>query len=430
MTRGYVSIRELIKNGHESVLFLHDLWSDPSNRINAGELTIDNQRHLAVASPQDVVIIERKDADYISWLNQVGLGPRNENIVELSSLEIWQNPVARLVQNRYDLSLVARLIKGKDFVLSPFYATQYEEVIAETLEIPMYERPSKTALLTDKLFFKRLCEGANIDVVGYLPFFAYKINPESHRRRLEDMIEQMTSETGKVVIRSSYGALDTNNYIVDCSNKDEEIIGKVILAAMFGKTFLVEPLEERLSSPALIYFITKEGNLHYIGNSEQELSPKLEYSGARTPMRLRKFTPENLIRTGNKIAERIKAIGYVGPFNIDFIETSHGIYPVECNARFCSSLYTVVINEIMKKRHGEYEHSLTLSFTGLKDILNFRQFQQMVGSMLYDGSSIDSKVIPINVGHLRSGRVVVIFTAKSEADLIECNNTFVSYIKK
>lgn len=430
MTKGHKTIRELIQNGHESILFLHDLWSDPSNRINAGELTIDNQRHLAVASPKDVVVIERKDNDYISWLNQVGLGPRDGNIIELGSSGTWQNPVARLVQNRDELNIVARVIRGKDFVLSPFYTTQYEEFIAETLGIPMYERHSKTALLTDKLFFKRLCEGINVGVVEYRPFFAYKINPESHRRRLEDMIKQMASETGKVIIRSSYGALDTNNYIVDCSNKDEEIIRKVILAAMFGKTFLVEPLEERLSSPALIYFITKEGNLHYIGDSEQELSPKLEYSGAKTPMSLRKFTPENLATVGNRIAERIKAIGYVGPFNIDFIETSQGIYPVECNVRFCSSLYTVMINEIMKKRHGGYEHSLTLSFTGLMDILNFRQLQQRIGDMLYDGTSIDSRVIPINVGHLNKGRVVVIFTAKSEADLIGCHNTFVSYIRK
>lgn len=430
MASGYRPIRELIQNGHEHILFLHDLWSDPSNRINAGELTIDNQRHLAVASPEDVVIIERKDNDYISWLNHVGLGPSDGNIIELGSSETWQNPVARLVQNSDELSLVARVTRGKDFVLSPFYATQYEEVIAETLGIPMYERPSKTALLTDKLFFKRLCESINVGVVKYQPFFAYKINPESHRRRLEDMIKQMASETGKVIIRSSYGALDTNNYIVNCSNKDEEIIRKVIMAAMFGRTFLVEPLEERLSSPALIYFITKDGNLHYIGDSEQQLSPKLEYSGAKTPMRLRKFTPESLAAVGNRIAERIKSIGYTGTFNIDFIESSHGIYPVECNARFCSSLYTIMINEIMKKRHGGYEPSLTFSLTGLTDIHNFRQLQQRIGGMLYDGTSIDSRVIPINVGHLRNGRVVVVFTAKSEADLIECYNTFVSYVRK
>jgi len=118
----------------------------------------------------------------------------------------------------------------------------------------------------------------------------------------------------------------------------------------------------------------------------------------------------------------------VGPFNIDFIETTGGLYPVECNARFCASLYTAMLNEIMAKRHGDYQHSLTLSYTGLNGIRNFRQLQDGVGCIMYDGTKFDGKVFPINIGHLNRGRVVVVFTSKSEADLSEMQTTFGNYV--
>lgn len=145
-------------------------------------------------------------------------------------------------------------------------------------------------------------------------------------------------------------------------------------------------------------------------------------------MHLKNHNHQDLFDLGNKVADKIREIGFIGPFNIDFIETTDGLYPVECNARFCASLYTSMLNEIMTKRHGDNEHSLTLSYTGLIGIRNFRQLQERVGSMLYDGTNIDCRIIPINVGHLNHGRVVVSFTSKSETDLTEMQKTFGNYL--
>ena len=87
-----------------------------------------------------------------------------------------------------------------------------------------------------------------------------------------------------------------------------------------------------------------------------------------------------------------------------------------------------MLNEIMTKYHGDYEHSLTLSYTGLNDIRNFRQLQDRVGSMMYDGTKFDGMMFPINIGHLNHGRIVVVFTSKSETDLTEMQKTFGNYL--
>jgi len=101
-----------------------------------------------------------------------------------------------------------------------------------------------------------------------------------------------------------------------------------------------------------------------------------------------------------RIAKELKKEGFVGIFGIDFLETSRGVFALECNPRVTGAMYPWEIVKLMEKRHGAVKAARAEYIQTRRT--TFRKVQQMLEPLLYDGRRAEGKVIPYNVGSLQS----------------------------
>ena len=98
--------------------------------------------------------------------------------------------------------------------------------------------------------------------------------------------------------------------------------------------YLISEYVEHEQSFAGMAVISEDGKVIWIGVTEQVLYDDFAYEGLIWPPFADPKTTKEIRRITMEVGEGLRAEGYFGFYNVDFIKADDGIYAVEINARF------------------------------------------------------------------------------------------------
>ncbi|MBI1970159.1 ATP-grasp domain-containing protein [Candidatus Woesearchaeota archaeon] len=381
-------------------IFVHDLSVLPTYqkipKYLLGEGKFD--RAVAIAQPEDVVLLsEKPDPDYVHWLQSVGLGTRHLIMLPGKKTDPLVN---RLLHHSVKKTLNIALNNQKknsqkknvvkNAVLAPYYADKQVAKIGKQLGIPVYASPALSEKLSGKVYFEQMCKRIGIPILKDTIFHV-----DDGLERFQSIIKHAIKTTDQVIIRGDFGSGGKVTFVID-DNKPETV-QNIFLRTHHHELYIIEPFFNAICSPSSLWFITKEGKIFHLQTSLQLIEKNVMYAGNEYP-----GVPKNSLvqQYSYRIAKELKKEGFIGIFGIDFLETTKGVFALECNPRVTGAMYPWELVKLMEKRHGTI-NAARAEYIQTRRI-TFRKVQQMLETMLYDGRRAEGKVIPYNVGSLRS----------------------------
>jgi hypothetical protein len=349
-----------------------------------------------------VFLKEKPDYSYVHWLNSVGLGTLN--MVVLPGKITESLPVRVMKDHAWkEVNLLLGDAK-ENALLFPYYGNESEKKIAEYLGLKMYADPSSVKRFASKINFKETCNRLDIPVVDYLVY-----HTKERTKKLITCVEEQLKKSAKVLLRTEYGATGSGIYVLDSA--DEEQLKKIHQNHK-GERFLIESFLTVTSSPSSVWFIDPQKKIKHFRTSDQILEKNIVHKGNQFPIEGNEDEVENYSFV---LAQELAREGYKGPFGLDFIYTSEGLFATECNPRMTGSIYPWAIVSILEK-HGLVPAACSEQIH-VKKGLTFAEIQNRLGKWLYDGKSSVGVVVPFNIGPLSTGKISVLVTGKDSASV-------------
>lgn len=391
-----VPLRECIsRDDSETVIFACDALSQPCYRRLFREVDplvhTKTARALPIAREHDVVVLSgRLDPDYYAWLRGLGLGSRHVAAYGRPKADV---PLSALILA--DPAPVQRAVAcgGRRPVFVPFYSGEEETRVAELLGAELFGcREDISLKYFNKESFKQACLKLNIAMVDGSSCDV----PGLRVCDLEEIVLKLLQSYPSVLIRGSLGAAGSSAYQVSSAD-----VGDVLenIRKSRDKKMLIEPFLQVIASPNDQWAIDRQGCIHYLGISAQLFSG-LRHVGNLQGQYFSERIAEYIRRTSLKIVHDMAVHGYRGVLGIDYIVTSHGIYPIENNARLNGSSFTLAIVDRLAERHGRIP--CWKFFKASVEPCSFTVLARRLAPLLYDGSSsnsvflYDCDALPVN----------------------------------
>ncbi|MGH7901615.1 MAG: hypothetical protein ACRENZ_07745, partial [Thermodesulfobacteriota bacterium] len=403
------------------------------------------ERALIVARPDDVVCVaDTVDKDYLSFLSNLGIGPKNGNLV-VASKHIPRNSasyLSDLLMNDNEAILTIRNLveQNKKIVLTPYKVTPKEFELAAILEKVLGR---KVHLL-----------GGNSDIVDYAN---HKHNVRAKALELGvpvpegDVVElqvdgdgrpldltpvhaaihQFINKTDRVLIKGTIGSSGSSLVIV--KNNTESI--QKALSEVSEKTdnniYLVEVmLDVNVSPNILMHIEPKNGRILCVGVTDQILSDKLVHEGNIYPSSAR--TLKDMMNSARRISKWLQAERYSGLVGFDFGEyfnSERGEFKhflAEINPRTNAATYPKSLmehlNKKQKRKSGPYIQAF-LSTNIKSKARSFAELSEWHGHLFFN-PRIGKGLVPYNTGCLEYGKLMLAFLGKSRNGVVEMYEDF------
>ena len=301
-------------------------------------------RTLAAANSNDLVVLRGKlDIDYFNWVRSLGLGP---DFVVAYEAENTDMTLSELIID--DPEPIIEVIRktGRDAVYVPWFSSEKESEAASILGAEFFGSPeSETIKYNDKASFKVICQELDIPVIEGVSFEMQADENENYTA-MKTIVDGYLKRYKTVIIRGTLGESGMSLYKTD--GNDLATIYKEI-ADCSEKVVLIEPFLNVSSSPNDQWIIGRDGDITHLGMRSQICKEGMIHVGTISELIISDTDSKHIIACSLKIAERMRDTGYVGVIGVDYIVSDEGVYPVENNARFNGSSYSIMIVEQIEK---------------------------------------------------------------------------------
>ncbi len=363
-------------------------------------------RALPCARPNDIVVLRHKpDQDYMRWLKSLGLGANH-----IVSYDRDDKPLSRLIiENPSPVHEKIQKI-GKQPVYVPWFSGKQESDAAKAIGAKLFgARTDLTWHYNDKAAFKSLCHSLNIPVADDI----IVENLAENRATFTDAVKYFLSSHKVALVRA---ALDNTGVSLVFKTQPGEIDALFDnLVRLQVKKVLVEPFLDVAGAPNDQWIITRDGDIHHMGQREQTCEDGTHHIATLMIPNQPCSQPDKVFSTSKAIIKEMAKSGYVGVAGIDYITTASGdLFPVENNARFNGSSYvTLTIDALSEKGN-------TFSCWKFKKVntrpCTFADLEKRLGSMLYSGTQ-KAAVFPYNCEKLNETGTfsIIILTNDPEA---------------
>jgi len=386
----------------KQIVFIHDPITLPGlERIRTTVKGIDKyDRVIPITRKNDVILLKQKpEKEYLNWLKKVNLGFGKIIVLKGSA----------------DTSLPERVIKNKlknkfsklfnnEQVVSPYYGGELEKKASDYLGLKIYANLKVVKKLNSKIFFKNLCQQANIlTVEGEL------FNSNEGKEKLYYLVKKVSKYTGKVIVRGEYGASASNTKVI--KQLSMRIITEIIDKCEKNESYLIEPYYDIINSPSSLWFIDKNKKIYHLRTSDQILNGTT-HEGNSYPCKCE----QQINKVAYKLVKEIAKKNFIGALGLDFIKTKKGIiYPIECNPRITGASYPWEILKLIEKK-GKIPFAKSQNIK-VSNKLKFKDLLKKWKKNMYDGTKTVGIIVPFNVGPISEGKITVLVTGKNEKEV-------------
>ncbi|HYO45749.1 MAG TPA: peptide ligase PGM1-related protein [Gemmatimonadota bacterium] len=377
------------------------------------------ERALLLARPGDVVCLAHSiDERYLSFLRTLEIGPRDEDVLVISSVEPGAGLSARLIDDPQSLDWIARRLSGstRSFVC-PFFATPDAFAVGRALHKRL-SRPVRVLggpaglvrKLHEKVAARALAESLGIpvapgEVVQVVPADGSPPDLSVLRRA----IERWSDATGHVIVRGSSGASGSSTFTSRSGDIDAMIDG--VGERRDNAVYLVEPLFEASSSPNVEIVVEPGVSLpDQVGVTDQVLDPDLVYKGSTHPSRALRVP--QMIEDSRAIVAWMRRRGFTGRVGFDYVEhegkggrAEH--FLAEINPRINGASYPLALTRHLAALASRFAAPAPRAFLTANVRVRARDFgelERLSRSLLYDPARGEG-IVPHTVGALSFGKV-------------------------
>ncbi len=407
--KAYKTFRECISdNNNELIIYAADNFSQFPQRDSTVRSKCD--RTLAAATANDLVVLRSKlDYEYHRWLRSIGLG--TDLVVEygataegltLSELIILNpDPIIEIIQKT-----------GRKPVYVPWFSTANENEAAKILGAELFGAPeSETLKYNDKASFKKICQQLNIPVIEGVSF---EMQPDenSNYPLMERIIKGFLQRYSTVIIRGALGLSGTSLYKTqgdDIAHIYQEI------SDSGERLVIIEPFLNVASSPNDQWIISRNENIYHLGIGDQICKNGLIHTGNMNTVQHSANVSKYIKETSFKIVCRMAETGYIGVVGIDYIVTDEGVFPVENNARFNGSSYSMLIVDRIEKMMSQIPFWKFLKIRTAA--CSFEAIKERLDSVLYDGVK-NYSIFPYNSENLADTGILSVILLAENPDQI------------
>lgn len=403
--KDYKTFRGCISDkNNELIIYAADNFSQFPQRDSTIRSKCD--RTLAVASANDLVVLRtRLDHEYHKWLHSIGLG--TDLVVEygdategltLSELIILNpDPIIEIIQKT-----------GRKPVYVPWFSAANENEAAKILGAELFGAPeSETLKYNNKASFKNICKQLNIPVIEGVSF---EMQPDenSNYPLMELIVKGFLQKYSTVILRGALGVSGISLYKTN-GNDIASIYQEI--ADSGEKLVIIEPFLNAASSPNDQWIISRNGNINHLGTGDQICKNGLLHTGNLNTVQHSANVSKYIKEASFKIVSKMAETGYIGVAGIDYIVTDEGVFPVENNARFNGSSYSMLIVERIEIMMSQIPFWKFLKITTAA--CSFGELKERLDSVLFDGVKNNS-VFPYNCEELSdTGSLSVILLAEN-----------------
>lgn len=401
--------RECISdNDNELVIYTADNFPQFPQRDTLVASKCD--RTLAAAHSNDLVVLRGKlDTDYHHWLRSFGLGSdfvvaygADKTGLTLSELIINNpEPIKKIIQKT-----------GRKPVYVPWFSSQKENDAAKVLGAEFFGSPeSETLRYNDKASFKIICQELDIPVIEGVSF---EMQPQKNENYtlMKTIVDGYLTSYKNVIIRGTLGESGMSLY--KTNGNDLADIYKEI-SDCSEKIVLIEPFLNVSSSPNDQWIIGRNGDISHLGMRAQICKEGMIHMGTISELKISASDSKHIKESSLKIAKRMRDTGYVGVIGVDYIVSDEGVYPVENNARFNGSSYTIMIVEQIEKLIMPIP---VWKFIKIKTTpCSFKELKDKLKSAIFNGVNKQS-IFPYNCDLLNeTGNFSVLLLAENFAQI-------------
>ena len=393
------------------------------------------ERAIWMASPGDVVCLhEPVDSRYLSFLNQIGIGPRSADVVHCEdgrdeSLLTLSSKFVRLEEAWERLR--TRLVGASRIVLHCYMATRFEVELARHIEsrlnVPVLLLGSSEECVnrfSQKHHVRELAQQLDIPIA---PGCVVETTGPAGGKRLAEAIGRWMRPTGRAIIRGIVGNGGSSVYVVENAN---EIASRVaeLQRSDRNNVFLVESMFEVTRSPNVCIYIDPEtGSVERFSCSEQVMRNGLVHIGNESPIQTE--TLPEMIATAERMAAWLRDHGVTGHLGFDFCEYKGPdggarFFLAELNPRINGATYVQTILETLNRAQvGRGGKRLTAFYAQTRDV-PFRTFAELEAALApwMFRSDVDASLVPGRMGLLKEGKCDLAVLGTSSAAVKACWN--------
>ena len=338
-----------------------------------------------------VVLRGTLDQEYHDWLRSLGLG--SDLVVKYGEGSMGMTLSELIISNPEPIKEIIRKTDRKP-VYVPWFSSNTETEAAKVLGAELFGAPeSETLKYNDKASFKIICHQLDIPVIEGVSFEMHPQNSENYTM-MKTIVVDYLKKYENVIIRGSLGESGMSLYKTNGSDIAE--IYKEI-SDCNEKVVLIEPFLNVSSSPNDQWIIGRNGNINHLGMRSQICKEGLIHMGTINELQISDANSKYIKETSQKIVNKMVKTGYIGVIGIDYIVSDEGVFPVENNARFNGSSYTIMIVERIEKLIGPVP---VWKFMKIKTTpCSFNELREHLKPHLFDGAKINS-ILPYNCDSL------------------------------
>lgn len=329
-------------NNNELIIYAADNF--PQFPLRDSSTSSKCDRTLAAANSNDLVVLRGKlDVDYHEWLRSFGLG---SDFIVAYGADTDEITLSELIINNPEPIKEVIRETGRKPVYVPWFSSQKESEAADVLNANFFGSPeSETLRYNDKAAFKTICQQLDIPVIEGVSF---KMQPQKSENysMMKSIIDGYLKKYKNVIIRGTFGESGMSLY--KTNGDDIAEIYKEI-SDCNEKVVLIEPFLNVSSSPNDQWVIGRNGEITHLGMRAQICKEGMIHMGTISELDISDAESTHIKESSFKIVKKMRDTGYIGVTGIDYIVSDEGVFPVENNARFNGSSYSVMIVERIEK---------------------------------------------------------------------------------
>ena len=365
---------------------------------------------LLLAHSNDLVVLRGKlDTDYHNWLRSFGLG--SDFVVAYGAEKTGMTLSELIINNPEPINKIIQQT-GRIPVYVPWFSSEKENEAAKILEASFFGSPEpETLKYNDKASFTVICQELDIPVIEGVSF---EIQPQKKENytRMATIVNGYLKSYENVIIRGTLGESGMSLY--KTKGNDLADIYKEISDCK-EKVVLIEPFLNVSSSPNDQWIIGRNGDITHLGMRSQICKEGMIHMGTISELNISDSDSNHIKESSLEIAKKMRDTGYVGVIGVDYIVSDEGVYPVENNARFNGSSYTIMIVEQIEKLIMPIP---VWKFIKIKTSpCTFNELKNKLDSTIFDGIRKQS-IFPYNCDLLQeSGSFSVLLLAENMSQI-------------
>ena len=419
MTIPVLSIPEVYTQASAVRIFVHAVTS-------VGDISVVNlndkgaARTVLLAQQNDIVVIASPlEKECISYYKQLGFAFDPARIIVVN-LNDEPSLIRALLKNEVAFKRIIALLDnwhGK-VIVDTFTVTESElQFIAKLqhyLPNPISYIGSKDLVLSQAVNRKDVARqfaiAANIPVAPaeIITDVWSENNGDFNDAALLKAIQRQIQLTGSVVVKGAIGASGSSIFVIKSSDDIDNVLTQ-LAQRHDNNVYLVEPLFSLSSAPNITVWISPDGTIALVNNSNQCLSERLVFAGNQYPCSSSLYP--DIVQASERLAQYLYQQGITGWAGFDFVEyydsptNSYQFFFSEINARYNAGMYAKTVFDVIQQQQQQQGLPVPSGYVTenlLLAPLSFATLRKHYQDLLFD-PVCGYGVIPYNPGRLIEG---------------------------